>query len=157
MRIGLFLSIIAIAGCSDIQNDNNASKDSTTSNINSSKSAKRVVQTDFTKDSVFTIRFPEDSSSVTVTGKMTGINHPISVYIPITKGNLLTIILAPGDSTAKIRISQLFMPNGKADGPFGKNLRRKITQPGNYKVIIGENLMQGEEWKGDFLLTVKVE
>jgi len=113
--------------------------------------------TDFTRDSIITIHFPKDSSSQTIRGKITGINKPITVYVPVTRGNKLSVVVAPEDSIANIRINQVFFPGGKADGPFGRTLDLKIMESGNYKFIIGENLMQGDEWKGYFTLAVTVK
>ena len=50
---------------------------------------------DIVADSVITIRFPIGSSSTTVTGTMGGIDKPVSVFIPITIGNQLTVLLTP--------------------------------------------------------------
>jgi hypothetical protein len=157
MRIVVLTLIATIVACNHIQNNTNAPGDSIISKTEANKSSINPVKTDFTKDTLIAIQFPSDSSSITVTGKMNGINNPVTVYVPVSKGNLLTVLLNPEDSTANIRINQLFTPDGKADGPFGKSLTRKVTQTGNYTLIIGENLMQGDEWKGTFTLTVRVE
>ena len=108
-------------------------------------------------DSTILITFPHDSTWVTVNGKMKGINHPITVFIPVKQGKRLTAIILPEDSTANIRINQIFTPSGKADGPFGKELKRSLHEQGTYKIILAENMMQGEEWKGNFKLTIRVE
>lgn len=108
-------------------------------------------------DSVINIRFPKDSISTTVSGKMKGINHPVTVLIPIRQGKQLIASLKTEDTLANIRINQIFTPGGKADGPFGRELKFAIKRQGTYKLIIGENLMQGDEWKGKFDLTVKVQ
>lgn len=143
----------AVVACNNINKNNGSSNHTSAGRTNTNIPA---TDTDFTKDSVITIRFPKDSSSITVTGKLTGINTPVTVYIPVTKGGELSVLLVPQDSVANIRINQIFFPDGKADGPFGRNLVRKITQPGNYKLVIGEDLMQGEEWKGKFSLSVAI-
>lgn len=83
--------------------------------------------------------------------------HPVTVLIPIRQGKQLTASLKTEDSLANIRINQIFTPDGKADGPFGRELKLVIKQQGTYKLIIAENLMQGDEWKGKFDLTVKVQ
>ncbi len=69
----------------------------------------------------------------------------------------MTAAILPEDSVANIRINQIFTPDGKADGPFGRELKQPLHQQGTYKLIIAENMMQGDEWKGNFKLTVKVE
>lgn len=108
-------------------------------------------------DSLIHIRFPVNSTSTTVHGKMKGINFPVTVLIPIRQGKQLIASLKTEDSLANVRINQIFTPDGKADGPFGRELKLVIKQQGTYKLIIAENLMQGNEWKGKFNLTVKVQ
>lgn len=133
-----------------------AASDSTSSANDTTNSSTSVIEnTD--NDSIINIRFPQGSTSVTVTGKMKGIDHPITVFIPVKQGRQLTAFLVADDSLANIRINQLYTPDGKADGPFGRELKRAINQQGLYKLIIAENLMQGDEWKGKFSLTVNVE
>ena len=156
MRLIFFILVTFIASCSNIESNENSTTDTTTKTSDSITTSQSDIETDFTKDSVITIKFPNDSSSITVTGRMNGINKPVAVNIPITKGKKLNIVLTPEDSIANVRINQIFMPNGKADGPFGRKLEQQIKQYGNYKIIIAENLMQGEEWKGNFRLTVTV-
>lgn len=125
--------------------------------ISNNTSKEGVSNNNETNDSTIHINFPKDSTWVTVNGKMKGIKHPITVYIPVKQGKQLTATILPADSLANIRINQIFTPDGKADGPFGRELKHAIKQQGTYKLIISENMMQGDEWKGEFTLTVKVE
>ncbi|MEJ7679796.1 MAG: hypothetical protein WKG06_18460 [Segetibacter sp.] len=125
--------------------------------ISNSASNESVSSNSGTNDSTIHISFPKDSTWVTVNGKMKGINHPVTVFIPVKQGKQLTATILPEDSLANIRINQIFTPDGKADGPFGRELKRTIKQQGTYKLVIAENMMQGEEWKGKFKLIVKVE
>lgn len=131
----------------------NNKKDTTSKNTSEEGVSNNIA----TNDSTIHISFSKDSTWVTIDGKMKGINHPVSVYIPVKQGKQLTVTILPEDSLANIRINQIFTPDGKADGPFGRELKHTIKQPGTYKLIIAENMMQGEEWKGKFKLTVKVE
>lgn len=157
MRTLVMMFLVMLPGCNNIQSNNGSLSDSAVVKTDSSSMMGQQVKTDFTKETVITIRFPKDSTSVTVTGRLDGINKRVTVLIPVTKGNELNASLVPEDSVANIRISQVFMPGGKADGPFGRSLSRKITEEGNYKIVIAENLMQGDEWKGKFALKVIVK
>ena len=157
MRIVLFIVVLAVIACRNIENRNASASGETISMNDTNVHSTNSNPTDFTNDSIITIKFPKDSTSTTIKGRLRGINKPISVHISITKGEKLMAEIMPEDSVANIRINQIFMPDGKADGPFGRRMNMKIKQHGDYKIIIGENLMQGEEWKGTFKLTVKVE
>lgn len=166
MKSLLILLFVAILSCNNsnpnfanadtvtVKNDNVSSqKDKTnTSELNEIKSVESEKN-----DSTILITFPKDSTWVTVRGKMKGINHPVTVLIPVKQGKQLTAIILPEDSTANIRINQIFTPSGKADGPFGRELKRALREQGTYKIILAENMMQGEEWKGNFKLTIRVE
>lgn len=108
-------------------------------------------------DSTIHVRFQRDSISTTVDGRMRGFGHPVTVYIPIKQGKQFSARISSDDSTANIRINQIFTPDGKADGPFGREWKFAIRQQGMYKLLIGENLMQGDEWKGKFTLAIVVK
>ncbi len=155
MKTCLIIFIAALCACNNTSKSNSPATGGDMSGNDTAKTTE--VKTDFTRDSVINIKFQRDSSSVKVTGKMNGINKPVTVYIPIKKGRQLSVLLVPSDSIANIRINQIFTPDGKADGPFGRDLKRTLVQEGTYKLIIAEDLMQGDEWKGKFWLTVKVE
>lgn len=46
---------------------------------------------------------------------------------------------------------------GKYDGPFSREINYPITVKGNYKLIVGENLMAEPEWKGNFTCNVLIK
>jgi hypothetical protein len=166
MKILLLILSLAAVSCNN-QNENTGNTDSLTSKNENSSNQKDTIGSrtsgdlkpadGFENDSTILISFPKDSTWVTVNGKMKGINHPVTVLIPVKQGKQLTATISPEDSTANIRINQIFTPSGKADGPFGRELKRALYEQGTYKLILAENLMQGDEWKGNFKLTVKVQ
>lgn len=167
MKTLVIMLFVAISACNNTdgnevnsdslmstKNDSVSNAKDTTSNSKSNESSQTHA---LTNDSSILISFPKDSTWVTVNAKMKGVNHPVAVYIPVKQGKHLTVQILPDDSAANIRINQIFTPDGKADGPFGRELKQQLHQQGTYKLIIAENMMQGDEWKGNFKLTVKVE
>lgn len=80
-------------------------------------------------------------------------NH-LTVPVKISAGKELFASLASNDKKANIRVSQVEFPDSTFDGPFGRELQREINTPGTYKLIIGEDMMAGDRWKGDFVLKV---
>ena len=164
MKISLIVLLITIFSCNNV-NQNTAKTDSvvlkddtTEKGIDTTNDkVSDTINTIETNDSVINIKFAKDSISTTVSGKMKGINHPVTVYIPIKQGKQLKAILTTKEPVANIRFNQIFTPDGKADGPFGKELKRAIHEQGTYKLIISEDMMQGEEFKGSFKLTVVVK
>lgn len=166
MRLLLVLMIVSILSCENynsnpsdadsaiVKNDKSAVAKDTT---NSSLANKTELEASEKNDSTIVISFPKDSTWVTVSGKMKGINNPVTIIIPVKQGKRLTATILPEDATANIRINQIFTPSGKADGPFGRELKRTLSEHGTYKIILSENMMRGEEWKGNFKLTIRVE
>lgn len=152
MRKAFIIMVCLIAACKNPPANNAASNQNVVS-----KKAEVKEMADYTKDSLINIQFSPGDTSTSVRGKLKGINAPVTVYIPVITGTNLSVAIVPEDSVANIRINQIFSPDGKADGPFGKELKRTINQKGTYKLIIGEDLMQGDEWKGTFILTVAVK
>ena len=84
-------------------------------------------------------------------------NQHLTVPIRILAGDTLYANLASKDSKANIRISQLGFPDSTFDGPFGKKINYKIKDTGEYKIIIGENMMAGDRWNGNFELKAWVK
>lgn len=156
MKTLLIISLTVFLSCNNADQTKPVA-DSVTAENKSTNNSKDTVTNSLINDSVILIKFPADSISTTVNAKMRGINHPITVLIPVKQGKQLTASITTEDSLANIRINQIFMPDGKADGPFGKTLERAIHQQGMYKLILAENMMQGDEWKGSFKLTIKVK
>ncbi len=106
-------------------------------------------------DTIIHIQFLPGDSAV-IRGKMQGVAKPVTVLIPVEKAKQLVVAILPEDSIANIRINQIFTPDGKADGPFGRELTHPVRQQGTYKIVLAENMMQGNEWKGHFKLKVKL-
>jgi hypothetical protein len=65
-------------------------------------------------------------------------------------------VLSFRDSTANIRFSQITMPNGSMDGPFGKDITYDLKEKGNYRLSVHESLMAGDPWAGDFTVTINL-
>ena len=89
--------------------------------------------------------------------RMDTINQHLKIPVKISSGEQLNASLFSDDKKANIRISQIEFPDSTFDGPFGKDLHYKIKTPGNYKIIIGEDMMAGDRWTGDFVLKVSVK
>ena len=89
--------------------------------------------------------------------KIDSANQHVTVPISVTTGDTLFATLTSKDDKANIRISQIGFPDSTFDGPFGKTIRQKIKDTGNYKIIIGEDMMAGDRWNGDFELKAWVK
>jgi len=63
--------------------------------------------------------------------------------------------LSSPDSTANIRFSQITLPDGTMDGPFGRDIEYELPSDGTYKLSIHENMMAGDPWSG--IVNVKIE
>ena len=53
---------------------------------------------------------------------------------------------------ANVRFNQIVMPDGTSDGPFGRSIEYGLEQQGTCHLLIGESLMAGEPWGGEFML-----
>jgi len=156
MKTFLIILMIIISSCNNTS-QNNINTASKSAGNDSIETQKDTISNTEINDSIIHISFPKDSTWVTVNAKMKGFNHLVTVYIPVKQGRHLTASISSDDSAANVRINQIITPGDKADGPFGRDFTFAIHQQGTYRLLIGENLMQGDEWKGEFKLTVKVE
>ena len=65
-------------------------------------------------------------------------------------------VLSSPDSLANIRFSQIFIPDGSMDGPFGREISYDLPIEGIYKLSVNENIMAGDPWKGEFVVSIRL-
>lgn len=70
--------------------------------------------------------------------------------------NLLDARITGVSDTANIRFNGIVMPGGASDGPFGRSMEYDLARKGMYRLLIGESLMQGDPWGGDFTLEIRL-
>ena len=68
----------------------------------------------------------------------------------------LYALISPKDSTANIRFNQIIMPDGTADGPFGRDIQYDLAPNGIYTLIIDKSLMAEGSSETDFTIEVKL-
>lgn len=68
----------------------------------------------------------------------------------------IDIVLPTTDTWANLRLSQIIMPDGTMDGPFGLQTEYDLNQNGWYELIISESLMAWDPWTGDVQVTVSL-
>jgi hypothetical protein len=158
MRVLIFASFFVSLSCNYSNHDSVATKDSTKIGEDTSVSLPPKNDAEIsTNDTIIEVQFPAGKNSIAIKGQMRGVQKPFTVIVPVKKGQTLLALLVAQDSIANVRINQIFMPDGKADGPFGRELSKTIPADGDCKIIISENMMQGEEWKGKFTLSLRLE
>ncbi len=54
-----------------------------------------------------------------------------------------------------LRINQIILPDGSADGPFSREMKYTKKQSGTYKIVFGKNLMAEVKLKGNISVTVE--
>ena len=62
----------------------------------------------------------------------------------------------PDSAGGNVRIAQIILPDGTADGPFGPQATYQLSQLGIYQIILSENQMAGDPYDGPFTLKVQV-
>ncbi len=108
-------------------------------------------------DSIIHLSFAPGTHAVQVEGHLDKKGEPVICLLPVVQGKKLTASVIPKNEKATIRFSQIYMPDGKSDGPFGQVLTYKLQQQGLYKILISPNKMAGDPASTDFVLRVKVE
>ena len=110
------------------------------------------------RDTLLTVDLNNNKGSVRA--YLSGIGKHVTIIVPVTGGDSITAEIIPDDDTANIRFNQIYIPvgkTGKYEGPFSRKISYPITAKGNYKLIIGENLMAEGDWKGNFTCNVFIK
>jgi hypothetical protein len=115
---------------------------------------KAAVDTGATARSLV-VHLEADTGTVRTRGYLS--QGPDTCTIVISRGGELVAGLVPDDPKGNIRFTQIILPGGKADGPFGRSLRYPVAGKGVYRLIIGQNLMAGDPWTGAFTLNVQLK
>ncbi|MFY1046816.1 hypothetical protein [Chryseobacterium sp. GP-SGM7] len=92
---------------------------------------------------------------VSIEEKFTDQNQKLVLKIKNYQKSDLKAIVLPKNNNMNIRFNQIKTPDGKFDGPFGREISYKIPKNGEVWLIIGKNLMAEGDLTGDF--SVKVE
>lgn len=79
----------------------------------------------------------------------------VVVRIANYKKDQLKANIIPENNNMNIRFNQIKTPNGKYDGPFGREISYKISGKGEVWLIIGKNLMAEGDNVGRF--SVRIE
>ena len=103
------------------------------------------------------VEFPIGSTQVTLNGNIKGFGQNIPYVFEVSKGQKLNAIVKPKTGEGNIRIGQIIDPSGKADGPFGDQMKYNLNESGDWKLVLSENMMSGEPWAGEYLLTIEIK
>jgi len=74
--------------------------------------------------------------------------------VPAQNGQTITATIKPIEKGGNVRINQIQQPGGGLDGPFGDSLSYTFKRNGSIGFIIGQNLMAGDPYTGDFILHI---
>lgn len=118
----------------------------------------------------------KDAASVTTTSKAAQKNDSIPLSIDLSTGyaktsihkdsaqtvwasfdspgneSLYGRIVLPASNAGNLRFNQIISPEGNSDGPFGRDISYYMTHGGSYTLAIGESLMQGDPYDGNFII-----
>lgn len=103
------------------------------------------------------VKFPVGSTQVTLNGSIKGFGQNIPYVFEVSKGQKLNATVKPKTGEGNIRIAQIIDPSGKADGPFGDQMTYNLNESGDWKLVLSENMMSGEPWAGEYLLTIEIK
>jgi len=73
-----------------------------------------------------------------------------TIFISVRQADSVLIKIKTPMDTANVRISQLFLPDGSADGPFGQELTYRFKDIGQYHITVNENKMIGDHYSGPY-------
>jgi len=59
------------------------------------------------------------------------------------------------DKPGNIRFNMIILPDNNSDGPFGRDIQYTLDKKGDYKLIVGESLMQGDPFDGNYTIRFK--
>lgn len=112
----------------------------------------RANDTIYAGDGDTTVRL--NNGQAYITGHIIANKNQPKYTLSARKGQTVTAILKPLKKGGNVRINQIQQPGGAFDGPFGDSLSYTFKRSGKIHFIIGENLMAGDPYTGDFILHI---
>ncbi|MCD2425997.1 hypothetical protein LQ567_24650 [Niabella pedocola] len=79
----------------------------------------------------------------------------VHIQVPVAGTRNLAVQLNPEGRERNVRISQIEMPDGKTDGPFGRTMQYKTLKKGVYTLIIARSNMADGIVKGPVGITIQ--
>lgn len=176
--LSVFTCILYFAGCSkkeektessDSKNQTTSTQQNTTTNTktetktDANKSAEEKKETTDKKNELrdkegaIRVKFPAGATEVTLNGKINGFGEEVTYVFEVKKGQQLNASVTSSDKNANIRISQIITPKDEGDGPFGQKIKYNFDQSGDWKIVLSENQMAGDSWKGEYKLTINIK
>ena len=161
MKIGFIFVLLGVClSCCNFSNDTGKKETANIDTANTGSAIKPAVNEDTINysvvDSVMHISLDKKIAAKTISGKLKENNPPIKIYIDINAGDTLHALIEPSDQDANIRLNQIIYPGGRADGPFGRDQKFALAKPGQYQLIIGNNLMAEGKTTTAFTLHLSV-
>ena len=155
-----FISAVLIS-CGDRQTPDTSNKDTTSVNEQTKKTDEHASRDD-SKDEHHSsdgirVTFPVGSTEVSVNGEISGLGEQKIYVMEVKEGQKLNASVKPADGDGNIRISQIISPTGEADGPFGPSVTYDLNASGDWKIVLSENQMAGDAWKGEYILTIDIK
>jgi len=77
-----------------------------------------------------------------------------TIFISVHQADSVLIKIKTPMDTANVRISQLFLPDGSSDGPFGKEFTYRFKDIGQYHITVNENKMIGNHYSGPYIVQI---
>lgn len=85
-------------------------------------------------------------------------NQPTKILFTSDRATSIRVQISfPLQTWANLRRSQIILPNGTMDGPFGQDTSYSLTQSGWYQLIFGKNKMTGEPWSWTALIAITLQ
>lgn len=103
------------------------------------------------------VNFAAGEDQAVLNGSISGFGDNKIYEFEVKKGQKLSASIKPKAPSGNIRISQIVSPSGKADGPFSTQMDYDLNEAGNWKLIVGEDQMAGDSWKGEYILRIVIK
>ncbi|MBC7503814.1 hypothetical protein H7169_02500 [Candidatus Gracilibacteria bacterium] len=101
----------------------------------------------------YTLSFADTNTGTVIVRHITGVRTHV-YFVNSDSKTARVIVTFPGGAQGNLRWSQVVMPDGNMDGPFGQDTNYTLTQTGRYELIFHENMMTGDPWTGDAQIAI---
>ncbi|CCH02638.1 hypothetical protein FAES_4639 [Fibrella aestuarina BUZ 2] len=159
---GYLLAVLVVFGVLGCQHTRQDSATSTPTDTGSVAVTDDTVPSPSTRNDGATgdtvrVSLGKEASPLTLTMRSDSLHPTVICALQVAEAGTLLAQLVPSEKDQNIRFSQIYLPNGTTDGPFGQTLTYPLKQAGLVRLRMSPSQMASGPSAGTFTIKLQLK
>ncbi|MEZ0608981.1 hypothetical protein ACAW74_10725 [Fibrella sp. WM1] len=156
------LAVLIAFGLLSCQQTRQTSTTSSRIDSGSAEATDNAVPNPATSNTVFTgdtvrVSLGKEASPVTLSVRSDSLHATVICALQVTQPGTLSAEIMPSEKGQNIRFSQIYLSDGKTDGPFGQTLTYAVKQAGLVQLRVSPSQMASGPYAGTFTIRLQLK